>query len=140
VRTGGGTNHRFGLSSGVLIKDNHIAAAREQGVTSIAAIISQARRAAPHTMRIEVEVTSLEELLDALDGSPEIILLDNMSVDDMRRAVETIGGRAVVEASGGVTLENVRGIAEAGVDLISVGALTHSAPALDISLELAPLL
>jgi nicotinate-nucleotide pyrophosphorylase (carboxylating) len=139
VRTGGGTNHRFGLSSGVLIKDNHIAAAREQGATSIAAIISQARRTATHTMRIEVEVTSLDELADALEASPDIILLDNMSVEDIRRAVETIGGRAVVEASGGVTIENVRGIAEAGVDLISVGALTHSAPALDISLELAHL-
>ncbi len=139
VRAGGGQNHRFGLASGVLIKDNHIAAAKERGAASIASIVAQARASAPHTMRIEVEVTSIEELEDALEGAPDIVLLDNMSVDEMRRAVETVAGRAIVEASGGVTLENARAIAETGVDLISVGALTHSAPALDISLELSPL-
>jgi nicotinate-nucleotide pyrophosphorylase (carboxylating) len=87
-------------------------------------------------MRIEIEVTNMEELREALDGNADVILLDNMSADEIRSAVETINGRAIIEASGGVTLENVRAIAEAGVDVISVGALTHSAPALDISLEI----
>ncbi len=135
VRCGGGQNHRFDLSSGVLIKDNHIAAARQRGVDDLADVIAQARISAPHTMRIEIEVTNLVELKEALAGGADIILLDNMQPDEIRSAVEIVDGRAIVEASGGVTRENVRAIAEAGVDFISIGALTHSAPALDISLE-----
>lgn len=134
VRAGGGQNHRFGLADGVLIKDNHIAAARHRGA-QFAQIIAEARAGAPHTLRIEIEVMNLDEVQEALAGHADVILLDNMSADDIRFAVEIIGGRVIVEASGGVTLENVRAIAEAGVDFISVGRLTHSAPALDISLD-----
>lgn len=133
VRHGGGHNHRFGLSDGVLIKDNHLAAIG--GSDRIARAIAAAREQAPHTLRIEVEVTSLDELEQALAAGADVLLLDNMPVDEMREAVERTAGRAVLEASGGVTLETVRAIAETGVDLISSGALTHSAPALDISLE-----
>jgi nicotinate-nucleotide pyrophosphorylase (carboxylating) len=135
VRCGGGQNHRFNLADAVLIKDNHIAAARHRGASELAQIVAEARAAAPHTARIEIEVTNLEEVKEALEGGADIILLDNMSVDDIRRAVETIAGGAIVEASGGVTLQNVAAIAECGVDYVSVGALTHSAPALDISLD-----
>lgn len=135
VRVGGGQNHRYNLSDGVLIKDNHLAAARARGLT-IAEVIQQARAGTPHTMRIEVEVTAMDEALDALAGGAEVILLDNMTPDDMRRVVEVARGRALTEASGGVTLENVREIAETGVDIISLGSLTHSAPALDMSLEI----
>ena len=137
VRAGGGRNHRFNLGDGVLIKDNHIAAARQAGRGSLGQVVAQARAGAPHTLRIEIEVTSPDEAQEAADGGADVILLDNMSVEDMRRAVELIGGRAAVEASGGITLENVRAVAEAGVDFISVGRLTHSAPALDISLEVS---
>ena len=137
VRAGGGRNHRFNLGDGVLIKDNHIAAARQAGSGSLGQVVAQARSGAPHTLRIEIEVTSPDEAQEAADGGADVILLDNMSVEDMRRAVELIGGRAAVEASGGITLENVRAVAEAGVDFISVGRLTHSAPALDISLEVS---
>jgi nicotinate-nucleotide pyrophosphorylase (carboxylating) len=135
VRCGGGENHRYNLSSAILIKDNHLAAARERRAGDLEAIIAEARRAAGHTMRIEVEVTTPEEAKEALDGQPDIILLDNMSLDDLRRSVEIIAGRALTEASGGITLDNVRDIAETGVDYISVGRLTHSAPALDNSRE-----
>ncbi len=135
VRCGGGQNHRFGLSSGVLIKDNHIAAARERRAGGLAAIVAEARAAAGHTIRVEIEVTTPEDAAEALDGRPDIVLLDNMGVGDLRRAVEIVGGRALTEASGGVTLANVPAIAETGVDYISVGRLTHSAPALDISLD-----
>ncbi|MHB8516066.1 MAG: carboxylating nicotinate-nucleotide diphosphorylase, partial [Dehalococcoidia bacterium] len=135
VRCGGGQNHRFGLSSGVLIKDNHIAAARERRAGGLAAIVAEARAAAGHTIRVEIEVTTPEDAAEALEGRPDIVLLDNMGVGDLRRAVEIVGGRALTEASGGVTLANVRAIAETGVDYISVGRLTHSAPALDISLD-----
>jgi nicotinate-nucleotide pyrophosphorylase (carboxylating) len=135
VRCGGGHNHRFNLSDGVLIKDNHIAAALARGLT-IADIVAQARGAAPHTLRIEIEVTTVAEAREALDAGADALLLDNMSVDAMREAVSFAKGRALLEASGGVTLENVRAIAETGVDVISVGGLTHSAKALDISLEL----
>jgi nicotinate-nucleotide pyrophosphorylase (carboxylating) len=135
VRDGGGHNHRFGLFDGVLIKDNHIAAMG--GDKAIASIIDQARMHVPHTVRIEIEVTSLEQLNLALSASVDVIMLDNMPPETMRRAVEITSGRALLEASGGVTLKTVRAIAETGVDLISVGALTHSAPALDISLDLA---
>jgi nicotinate-nucleotide pyrophosphorylase (carboxylating) len=135
VRAGGGQNHRYNLSDGVLIKDNHLAASRARGLT-IADVIQQARAAAPHTMRIEIEVTAVDEALEALAGGAEVILLDNMAPDDMRRVVEVARGRALTEASGGVTLENVREIAETGVDIVSLGWLTHSAPALDMSLEI----
>ncbi|TAK55176.1 MAG: carboxylating nicotinate-nucleotide diphosphorylase [Dehalococcoidia bacterium] len=136
VRAGGGSNHRFNLSTGVLIKDNHIAAARLAGLVDLAQVVERARARAPHTVRVEVEVTSIEQIKDALEGGADVILLDNMTVDEIRAAVELIAGRAIVEASGGITLENVRAVAETGVQLISVGRLTHSAPALDISLEL----
>jgi nicotinate-nucleotide pyrophosphorylase (carboxylating) len=135
VRCGGGQNHRFNLASGLLIKDNHISAARSRGHDDLSDVVALARRSAPHTLRIEVEVTNQAMLLEALQGGADIILLDNMSVDEIRTCVEIIAGRALVEASGGVTLDNVREVAAAGVDYISVGRLTHSAPSLDISLE-----
>jgi nicotinate-nucleotide pyrophosphorylase (carboxylating) len=135
VRAGGAQNHRFNLADAILIKDNHIAAARHRGAPDLAHVIAEARAGAPHTARIEIEVTTLDEVKEALEGGADIVLLDNMSVDDIRRAVEIVGGQAIVEASGGVTVENVSAIAETGVDYISVGALTHSAPALDISLD-----
>lgn len=138
VRHGGGHNHRFGLGDGVLIKDNHLAAVG--GAHRVRDAVHAARAAAPHTLRIEVEVATLAELAEALDAGADIVMLDNMSVPEMREAVALTQGRALLEASGGVTLATVRDIAETGVDLISVGALTHSAPALDISLDfdLAP--
>ncbi len=135
VRVGGGRNHRFNLSDGILVKDNHLAAARARGQT-IADVIEQARRTTPHTLRVEIEVTTAEEAQEALDGGADAILLDNMPVEEMREVVAKAAGKALIEASGGVTLENVRAIAETGVDIISVGAITHSAPSLDISLEL----
>jgi nicotinate-nucleotide pyrophosphorylase (carboxylating) len=138
VRAGGGYSHRFNLSAGVLIKDNHIAAARLRGLDDLEAVVTQARNEAPHTLRIEIEVTSIEELCEALAGKPDIILLDNMGLDDIRQCVEISAGRAVLEASGGVSLDTVRAIAETGVDFVSVGRLTHSAPAMDISLEIGP--
>jgi nicotinate-nucleotide pyrophosphorylase (carboxylating) len=135
VRTGGGRNHRYNLGDGVLIKDNHIAAARQRGVPDLAHLLAEVRATAPHMARVEIEVTNLDEVKEALEGAADVILLDNMPVEEMRRAVEIIGGAALVEASGGVTLDNAHAVAEAGVDFISVGRLTHSAPALDISLD-----
>jgi nicotinate-nucleotide pyrophosphorylase (carboxylating) len=134
VRLGGGQNHRFGLHDMVLIKDNHIAA-----VGSISEAVARVREADDRHRPIEVEVKTLAELQEALPLNVDRILLDNMSLDEMRRAVGLAGGRTPLEASGGVTLENVAKIAETGVDYISVGALTHSAQALDISLELDPI-
>ncbi len=134
VRIGGGRNHRFGLFDGILIKDNHIRAAG--GVTQA---VRRAKCAAPHPLVVEVEVTTLEELEEALAAGADWILLDNMDLDTMREAVRRVAGRAKIEASGGVTLERVRAIAETGVDAISVGALTHSARALDLSLEIVSL-
>jgi nicotinate-nucleotide pyrophosphorylase (carboxylating) len=131
VRCGGGVNHRIGLQDAVLIKDNHIAAGGGIGAT-----VHRARNCAPHTMRIEVECKTLAQVEEALAAGPDIILLDNMDTDMLREAVRRIGGQAITEASGGVNLQTVRAIAETGVDLISVGALTHSAPALDISLDI----
>ncbi len=133
VRAGGGRNHRVGLADGVLIKDNHLAAVGEPD--RITRAVHKAREYAPHTLRIEVEVTTLEELVEAIAAGAEVVLLDNMDAPMIGRAVELAAGRVLLEASGGVTLATVRAIAETGVDLISVGALTHSAPALDISLE-----
>lgn len=133
VRMGGGANHRMSLSDGILIKDNHI-----EACGGIAPAIREARARAPHLMKIQVECDSLELLQEALDAEAEVILLDNMDVDTLRRAVELNRGRATLEASGGITRNTVRLVAETGVDLISVGALTHSAPALDISLDFEP--
>jgi nicotinate-nucleotide pyrophosphorylase (carboxylating) len=133
VRHGGGHNHRFGLADGILIKDNHLAAIG--GPDRIARAIVAAREIAPHTMRIEVEVTSLAELDQALAANADVVLLDNMTIVEMTEAVQRTAGRALLEASGGITLETVRQVAETGVDLISSGALTHSAPSLDISLD-----
>lgn len=131
VRVGGGLNHRTGLYDGVLIKENHIAAAG--GITRA---IGMARAYIPHTMKIEVETETLDEVAEALAADADIIMLDNMGLAAMREAVGMIGGKALVEASGGVSLETVRAIAETGVDIISVGALTHSARAMDISMLL----
>ena len=131
VRAGGGFNHRFGLYDGVLIKENHIAAA---GGITIA--VKRARERVPHTMKIEVETENLAQVSEALACGADIIMLDNMDLAAMREAVQLINGRALVEASGGVNLETVREIAETGVDIISVGALTHSARAMDISMLL----
>lgn len=138
VMHGGGRNHRFGLADGVLIKDNHLAAIG--GTRRITSAIERSRNLAPHTLRIEVEVTSLEELTEALGARADIIMLDNMSTQEMKAAVtirDDHSHHALLEASGGITLERIPGIAAAGVDLISVGALTHSSHALDISLDLA---
>ena len=135
VAVGGGVNHRRGLSDAVLVKDNHLVALGSSGV-SVADALVGARQSIPHTMTIEVEVDSLRQIDEVLDGDADVILLDNFSVADMAKAVEHVAGRALVEASGGVTLDTVRAIAETGVDVISVGALTHSAPALDIGLDL----
>ncbi|MBN2099541.1 MAG: carboxylating nicotinate-nucleotide diphosphorylase [Dehalococcoidia bacterium] len=138
VRAGGGQNHRVHLGDGILIKDNHLAALRARGL-GLKAAIDLARKNAPHTLKIEVEVATVEEANEAVAAGADIVMLDNMSVEEMRRAVKSVGGRVMLEASGGVTLENVRSVAETGVDLISVGALTHSVKALDISLEMEPL-
>jgi nicotinate-nucleotide pyrophosphorylase (carboxylating) len=131
VRVGGGHNHRFGLYDGVLIKDNHIVVAG-----GVRQAIERARQTAPHTLRVEVEADTLDQLSEALDAGADIILLDNMDVATLGRAVELCRGRAISEASGGVTAANLRAVAETGVDLISIGALTHSVSALDISLEI----
>jgi nicotinate-nucleotide pyrophosphorylase (carboxylating) len=131
VRVGGGINHRTGLYDGVLIKENHIVAAG--GITEA---INRARAYIPHTLKIEIETETLSQVDEALAAGADIIMLDNMSLDDMRAAVITIGAKALVEASGGINLESVRAIAETGVDIISVGALTHSPRAMDISMLL----
>jgi nicotinate-nucleotide pyrophosphorylase (carboxylating) len=136
VRVGGGHNHRFNLADAVLLKDNHLAALRHRGL-DLAAAVRAVRQRVPHTMRVEVEVTSLEQIDPVLAGGADIVLLDNMTNEAMREAVRRIGGRALIECSGTVTLDTVRERAETGVDLISSGALTHSAKALDLSLELA---
>lgn len=138
VRVGGGYNHRQSLGDGILIKDNHLAALRSQGI-GLREVVEKARRGAPHTLNIEVEVQNMEEARQALDAGAETIMVDNMNLEDMRYVVQLCQGRALIEASGGITLENVRAVAETGVDLISIGALTHSAKALDIGLELEPL-
>jgi nicotinate-nucleotide pyrophosphorylase (carboxylating) len=135
IRVGGGHNHRFNLSDAVLLKDNHLAALRSRGL-DLAAAIRTVKERVPHTMRVEVEVTTLEQIDPALAGGADIILLDNMTTEDMRAAVRQIAGRALTECSGTVTLETVRERAESGVDVISSGALTHSSKALDLSLEL----
>ncbi|GAB4271084.1 MAG: carboxylating nicotinate-nucleotide diphosphorylase [Deferrisomatales bacterium] len=128
VRVGGAANHRFGLFDGVLIKENHIRACG-----GVAEAVGAARSRVPHTLRVEVEVTTLDELDAALEAGADAVLLDNMSLEEMARAVERTAGRALLEASGGITEERLRAVAETGVDLISAGALTHSARAADLS-------
>ncbi len=132
VRCGGGVNHRFGLDDAILIKDNHIAACG-----SVGEAVRRAKAAAGHLMKVEVEIDGLGQLEEALKYGPDVVMLDNFSLDDLAEAVRRAAGRAVLEASGGVTLETVRAIAETGVDVISVGALTHSASVLDIGLDAA---
>jgi nicotinate-nucleotide pyrophosphorylase (carboxylating) len=131
VRAGGGLNHRMSLSSSVLIKDNHLAAA--EGDIGIA--VQRARAVAPAGMKVEVECDTLDQVRAALAAAADVILLDNMEMMELREAVKLVEGRAVIEASGGVTLETVKAIAETGVNWISVGALTHSVPALDLALD-----
>jgi nicotinate-nucleotide pyrophosphorylase (carboxylating) len=131
VRMGGGRNHRFGLYDGILIKDNHITAAG-----SITKAVELARKNAHNLLKIEVETKTLEEVREALTVKADVIMLDNMPLDLMREAVKMIAGRALVEASGNVTLETIRAIAETSVDFISSGSLTHSAPAADISMKI----
>lgn len=134
VRMGGGQNHRMGLDDGVLIKDNHLAVLRQRGM-QLREIINKARLATSAHLKVEVEVRSPDEAREAADAGADIIMLDNMDIAAMREAVRMVHKRALVEASGGITLANVRLVAETGVDFISVGALTHSVNALDISLE-----
>jgi len=131
VRAGGGMNHRIGLFDAVLIKDNHIAVAG-----GIGPAIAAARAHVGHMVKIEVEVDTLEQLAEALEHQIDAVLLDNMTPDQLAEAVRLVNGRAITEASGGVNLDTVRAIAEAGVDLISVGALTHSATVLDVGLDI----
>ena len=130
VKVGGGTNHRFNLADGILIKDNHIVAAG-----SITAAVRAARANAPHTLKIEVEVETFDELDEALAAGADIIMLDNMSCEDMKKAVGIVNGRALTEASGNMGDRDLKEVASCGVDLISIGALTHSVRALDISLK-----
>jgi nicotinate-nucleotide pyrophosphorylase (carboxylating) len=137
VRLGGGQNHRFHLGDGILIKDNHLAALYALGM-SLKDIVARAKQNASQGLKVEVEVNTIQEALDAAEAGADIIMLDNMSPDEMRRIVSLVSGRVKIEASGGVTLTNVRAVAETGINLISVGALTHSSKALDISLELEP--
>jgi nicotinate-nucleotide pyrophosphorylase (carboxylating) len=132
VRCGGGINHRFGLDDAILIKDNHVAACG-----SVAEAVRRAKAAAGHLMKVEVEIDRLDQLEDAMAHEPDAVMLDNFNPADMAEAVRRTNRRAVLEASGGVTLETVRAIAETGVDVISVGALTHSASVLDIGLDAA---
>jgi nicotinate-nucleotide pyrophosphorylase (carboxylating) len=133
VRAGGGLNHRFGLYDAILIKDNHIVAAG-----GIGPALERVRARAGHMVKVEVEVTTIAELKEAMTYVPDAVLLDNMDLAMLTEAVALVAHRSVTEASGGVTLETVRGIAQTGVDLISVGALTHSVPVLDVGLDFEP--
>jgi nicotinate-nucleotide pyrophosphorylase (carboxylating) len=130
VRCGGGVNHRMSLTDAALVKDNHVIAAG--GVAQA----FRAVRAEFPDVPVEVEADSLDDVVDAVDAGADLVLLDNMSVEDMRRAVALVGGRARLEASGGLSLDNARAVAETGVDYLAVGALTHSAPILDIACDL----
>jgi nicotinate-nucleotide pyrophosphorylase (carboxylating) len=131
VRMGGGVNHRSSLSEGILVKENHLSACG-----GVAQAVRAIRRKSPHTLRLEVEASTLEEVEQAVAEGVEAILLDNMSIENIREAVKRVSGAAQLEVSGGVTLENLRRIAETGVDAISVGRITHSAPGVDISMLL----
>ncbi len=135
VRVGGGVNHRFGLYDAIMIKDNHQSLLAAAGY-SVSDMVKKARATVGPMVRIEAEVESVEQARRVAESGADMILLDNMSLDDMRRAVEAVGSRVTLEASGGITLDNIRAVGETGVDYISVGALTHSARALDISLDL----
>ena len=135
VCMGGGKNHRLHLGESILIKDNHLAALRALGM-SLKGIVARAKQNAPHGLKVEVEVTNAQEAQEAVEAGADIIMLDNMSPDEMRRVVSLIPSRVGTEASGGITLANVRPAAMAGVNIISIGALTHSSKALDINLEL----
>ena len=137
VRMGGGQNHRLHLGDGILIKDNHLAALRALGM-SLKDIVAKAKQNAPKGLKVEVEVNTAQEALDAVEAGADIIMLDNMSPDEMRRVISLVPSQIKTEASGGITLANVGTAAMAGVDTISIGALTHSPKALDISLELEP--
>ncbi|MEQ2005215.1 MAG: carboxylating nicotinate-nucleotide diphosphorylase [Limisphaerales bacterium] len=134
VKCGGGQNHRVGLYDMVLIKDNHLAALRHEQPNAIAAAVQRALAAYPE-LKVEVEADTLEQVRQAVEARADIILLDNMRLDELRAAVDLVGGRAQTEASGGVTLQTVSAIAETGVDFISVGAITHSARAVDVALD-----
>ena len=138
VSMGGGRNHRFNLSDGILIKDNHLASLRAQGMT-LQEIVSKAKQKAPEGLNVEVEVTNLKEVKEAVSAGADIIMFDNMTPAQMRRAVKIVPANIYTEASGGITLKNVRTVAETGVNYISIGALTHSSKALDISLEFQPI-
>ncbi len=135
VRHGGGNNHRMRLDDGILIKDNHIAILRKEG-KSLSDIVGLARQNSRESVNIEIEVANLKEVEEAVNAAADIIMLDNMTQKEIRQAVQMIKGKARIEASGGITLQNVRSVAETGVDIISIGALTHSVKALDISLKL----
>ena len=135
VRMGGGFNHRQNLGDGILIKDNHIKTLSLKGL-SLSEVVEKAHMNAPHTIKVEVEVENLEQVTECLDAGAEIILLDNMSPEIMKQAVTLCKGKAITEASGGINLHSVKSAAESGVDLISIGALTHSAPDLDLSLDI----
>ena len=137
VRTGGGQNHRLHLGDGILIKDNHLTTLRALGI-KIKDIIAKAKQNAPQGATVEIEVTTPQEALEAAEAGADILMLDNMSPEEMRRVVNSTPSHVKTEASGGITLANVRAVAMAGVDVISIGALTHSVKALDISLELEP--
>ncbi|MBW1741240.1 MAG: carboxylating nicotinate-nucleotide diphosphorylase [Deltaproteobacteria bacterium] len=132
VKIGGAHNHRFGLYDGILIKDNHIAACG-----GISEAVARVRNHRPHLLRIEVEVSDLNQVKEALENGVDVIMLDNMDLDDIRKAVRLIDGRALVEVSGGMTLDTLAEVANTGVDIISIGALTHSARAVDISMKVA---
>ncbi len=138
VTVGGGENHRLNLADGILIKDNHIASLQKDGIT-LTEIINKARQNSSKKTIIEIEVNTVEEAAEALQADVDIIMLDNMSIEEMKTVVAMSGGRIKLEASGGITLDNIREVALSGVDYISIGALTHSAKALDFSLEVEPM-
>lgn len=137
VRVAGGFNHRFNLSDGILVKDNHVAALKALG-GGVTQAIHGAKTNAPHGTRVQVEVATVEEAVEAANAGADALLLDNMSTQEMADAVHAVADGIIIEASGGMTLDRVKAVAETGVDLISVGALTHSSPALDISLGFEP--
>ena len=137
VRIGGGKNHRFNLGDGVLIKDTHIQIMKNRGF-KLRQIIEKAKLNISHNMKVEIEVESLEDLKEAIDGKADTIMLDNMSINDMSEAVKICDGQAILEASGGVNLDNVENIAKTGVDLISIGEITHSVKIIDLSLKFKP--
>ena len=138
VRLGGGWNHRQSLGDGILIKDNHLALLRSQHI-GLAAACRRARERGPHGLRVIVEAQTLEDVQAALDGEAEVILLDNMNPESVRTAIELIKGRALVEVSGGITLDNAVRMAAVGAHALSIGALTHSAPAANLSMDIVPL-